>query len=263
MNVQYCTWARRECKGFQTGFPMRKTWGIAGAPARPYEPIGARASFNMNGDSSICRLYPVTNAMPEQLWLPGLEAPPTPTDGLFFAVVPDANTAGAMSKFAQQLCAGTRVRSKPLAANRLHVTLLHLGNFAGGLPADKVDAAMRAAASINLAPFTVEFDAVASFASKPRPGPLVLTGSEGVGGLHELHDALGHALRHAGFGDRAASNATSYVPHVTLAYGMPWAAAHPVESVCWNVREFALIHSLLGRTRHVALARWPLVAAGS
>jgi RNA 2',3'-cyclic 3'-phosphodiesterase len=201
--------------------------------------------------------------MPEQLWLPGLEAPPTPTDGLFFAVFPDVNTAATISKFAQQLCAEARVRSKPLAANRLHVTLLHLGNFAGGLPPEKVDAAMRAAASIDMAPFTVEFDAVASFGVKPRPGPAVLTGSEGVVGLHTLHDALGHALQHAGFGDRAISIATSYLPHVTLAYGMPWAAARPVESVCWNVREFALIHSLLGRTRHVALARWPLVAAES
>jgi 2'-5' RNA ligase len=197
--------------------------------------------------------------MPEQLWLPGLEAPPTPTDGLFFAVFPDNNTAAAISKLAQQLCAETRVRSKPLSAGRLHVTLLHLGNFAGGLPADKVDAAMRAAASISMAPFTVEFDAVCSFASKPRPGPLVLTGGEGVAGLHALHGALGHALQHAGFGERAASNTVPYTPHVTLEYGMPWAAARPVESACWNVREFALIHSLLGRTRHVALARWPLV----
>jgi 2'-5' RNA ligase len=201
--------------------------------------------------------------MPEQLWLPGLEAPPTPTDGLFFAVFPDTHTAAAISKFAQERCAGSRVRGKPLAASRLHVTLLHLGNFAGGLPPDKVDAAMRAAASIHMAPFTVEFDAVVSFASKPRPGPLVLTGGERVAGLHALHDALGHALQHAGFGERAGSIATPYVPHVTLAYGMPWAAECPVESACWNVREFALIHSLLGRTRHVALARWPLVAAES
>jgi 2'-5' RNA ligase len=196
--------------------------------------------------------------MPEQLWLPGLEAPPTPTDGLFFAVSPDANTAAAISKLAQQLCAGTRVRSKPLAAARLHVTLLHLGNFAGGLPHDKVDAAMRAAASIRMAPFTVEFDTVSSFASKPRPGPLVLTGGEGVAGLNALHGALEHALQHAGFGERTVSTAVPYTPHVTLAYGMPWAAARPVEPACWNVREFALIHSLLGRTRHVVLARWPL-----
>ncbi len=54
--------------------------------------------------------------MPEQLWLPGLEAPPTPTDGLFFAVFPDANTAASISKLAQQLCGEARVRSKPLAS---------------------------------------------------------------------------------------------------------------------------------------------------
>jgi 2'-5' RNA ligase len=204
--------------------------------------------------------------MPEQLWLPGLEAPPAPTDGLFFAVFPDVNTAASMAKLGQQLCAEARVRSKPLAAGRLHVTLLHLGNFAGGLPPDKVDAAMRVAASLNMAPFTVEFDAVSSFASKPRPGPLVLTGGNGVAGLHALHDALLNALQDAGFGDRVvptAPSSPSYEPHVTLAYGMPWTAARPIptEPACWNVREFALIHSLLGRTRHVALARWPLASS--
>lgn len=196
--------------------------------------------------------------MPEQLWLPGLEAPPTPTDGLFFAVFPDTNTAASISKLAQQLCAETRTRSKPLGANRLHVTLLHLGNFAGGLPPARVDAAMRAAASISMEPFTVGFESVVSFALKPRPGPLVLGGSDGVAGLHALHDALGEALRNAGFGDRAVSASVPYTPHVTLAYGIPSIATRAIEPVCWNVREFALVHSLLGRTRHIALARWPL-----
>jgi RNA 2',3'-cyclic 3'-phosphodiesterase len=200
--------------------------------------------------------------MPEQLWLPGLEAPPTPTDGLFFAVFPDTNTATGISKLALQLCSETRSKSKPLAANRLHVTLHHLGNFAGGLPQARVDAAMRAAASISMKPFTVEFDHVMSFASKPRPGPLVLGGGEGVAGLHALHDTLGLALQNASFGDPAVKPGAPYTPHVTLAYGMPWMAARPIEPVCWNVREFALMHSLLGRTRHVALARWSLVGAG-
>ncbi|MDR6411441.1 2'-5' RNA ligase family protein [Paraburkholderia terricola] len=199
--------------------------------------------------------------MPEQLWLPGLEAPPPPTDGLFFAVFPDTRTAAGISELAQQLCGQTRARSKPLGAGRLHVTLQHLGNFAGGLPPALVDAAMRAAASISMEPFTVEFDAVTSFASKPRPGPLVLVGSEGVVGLHALHDALAEALQNIGFGGRAHSAAAPYTPHVTLAYGMPWGAARPIEPVCWNVREFALIHSLLGRTRHIALARWSLKGA--
>lgn len=201
--------------------------------------------------------------MPEQLWLPGLEAPPTPTDSLFFAVFPDSNTATAISKLAQQLCADARVRSKPIASGRLHVTLQHLGNFAGGLPADKVDAAMRAAASIRMAPFTVEFDALASFASKPRLGPRVLTGDEGVAGLHALHGALEQALLDAGFEARTGSNAKPYTPHVTLAYGMPWVAASATEPMCWNVREFALMHSLLGRSRYIPLARWRLEAGES
>ncbi|WP_025598581.1 2'-5' RNA ligase family protein [Burkholderia sp. WSM2230] len=199
--------------------------------------------------------------MPEQLWLPGLEAPPTPTDGLFFAVLPDSNTAAGIAKLAQRLCGEARARGKPLAPGRLHVTLRHLGNFAGGLPQAHVQAAMQAAASIRMAPFTVEFDTVASFASKPRPGPLVLTGSDGVVGLHTLHDALQGALRDCGIGSRPGSTAVAFTPHVTLAYGLPWVAASPVEPVGWNVREFALIHSLLGRTRHLVLARWPLEGA--
>jgi 2'-5' RNA ligase len=196
--------------------------------------------------------------MPEQFWLPGLEAPPTPTDGLFFAVFPDTQTAAGVAKFAQQLCVEARVRSKPLAAGRLHVTLQHLGNFAGGLPQARVDAAMQAGASIRMEPFTVEFDSVVSFAARPRAGPLVLGGGAGVAGLHALHDALAAALRSAGAGDAALPATVPYTPHVTLAYGMPWAATRPIEPVSWNVREFALMHSLLGRTRHVALARWRL-----
>jgi 2'-5' RNA ligase len=197
--------------------------------------------------------------MPDQLWLPGLEAPPVPTDGLFFAVLPDANTAASIAKLAQQICIETRSKSKLHAANRLHVTLQHLGNFAGGLPQERVDAAIKAAASIRMEPFSVEFDHALSFAPKPRPGPLVLGGSEGVVGLHTLHDALTRALQNAGFGDPAVlPNAAPYTPHVTLAYGMPWIAARPVEAASWNVREFVLMHSLLGRTRHIALARWPL-----
>ncbi|MCC8405893.1 2'-5' RNA ligase family protein [Paraburkholderia sp. MMS20-SJTN17] len=196
--------------------------------------------------------------MPEQLWLPKLETRSPPTDGLFFAVYPDANTAAGIAKLAQQLCveaqARSRVRGKPLAVDRLHVTLRHLGNFAGGLPADVVEAAKRAAALVSMAPFTVEFDAVASFAKRPRPGPVVLVGEHSVRGLHALHDALEAGLEAGGIEPDAR-----FTPHLTLAYGLPWIGRRPAEPVCWNVREFALMHSLLGQSRHIVLARWPLV----
>lgn len=211
-----------------------------------------------SGDSSTCLPHRLEHIVPEQLLLPGLEAPVL-TDGLFFAVLPDATTARRIAKLARQICGETRSRSKLLAADRLHVTLQHLGNFAGGLPQGRVDAAIKAAATIRMEPFSVEFDHVLSFAPKPRPGPLVLVGGEGVVGLHTLHEALARALRNAGFGGRAvAPNAAHHRPHVTLAYDEPWTAARPVDAASWNVREFVLLHSLIGRTRHVELARWPL-----
>jgi 2'-5' RNA ligase len=222
-------------------------------------PRSGKPDAPLNGDSSTCLLHRLGRIMPDQLWLPGLEAPPVPTDGLFFAVLPDANTAGSIAKLAQQICGEARSKRKAFAARRLHVTLQHLGNFAGGLPQGRVDAAIKAATSVRMEPFSVEFDNVSSFAPKPRPGPWVLRGGEGVVGLHTLHEALVLALQKAGFGDRAAlPNAGHFNPHVTLAYGMPWIAARPVDAAGWNVRELVLIHSLLGRTRHVALARWPL-----
>jgi RNA 2',3'-cyclic 3'-phosphodiesterase len=195
-----------------------------------------------------------------QLWLPGLEAPPVATDGLFFAVLPDVNSAASIAKLAQQMCGETRPKSKPHAANRLHVTLQHLGNFAGGLPQELVDAAIKAAASIRMEPFSVEFDHTLTFAKKPRPGPRVLGGTEGLVGLYTLHDVLVGALQNTGFNLAALPNASDFTPHVTLAYGMPWIDERPIEAASWNVREFVLMHSLLGRTRHIALERWPLAA---
>ena len=196
--------------------------------------------------------------MPEQLWLPGLEAPPKLTDGLFFAVFPDSRTAAAMAKLGDAFCTQSRSKSKPLVASRLHVTLGHLGKFSGGLPQEVVDAASNAAGSIRMEPFSVQFDMARSFASRPRPGPWVLTGSDGVAGLYKFQEALAEALRNAGIAGSTDSSAEPFLPHVTLAYGLPWAEAIAVEPACWNVREFALVHSLVGRTRHVVLAKWSL-----
>jgi 2'-5' RNA ligase len=82
----------------------------------------------------------------------------------------------------------------------------------------------------------------------------VLVGEHGVRGLQVLHDALEARLQ-----DDGIEPDERFTPHVTLAYGMPWLERRPAEPACWNVREFALMHSLLGRTRHIVLARWPLL----
>jgi 2'-5' RNA ligase len=48
-----------------------------------------------------------------------------------------------------------------------------------------------------------------------------------------------------------------FTPHVTLLYDKRSVEEQPIEPISWNVREFALIHSMNG---HTHLARWPLRA---
>ena len=47
-------------------------------------------------------------------------------------------------------------------------------------------------------------------------------------------------------------------PGMTLLYGDREIKEEAIEPIDWTVREFVLVHSLLGRNRYSALARWPL-----
>jgi RNA 2',3'-cyclic 3'-phosphodiesterase len=201
-----------------------------------------------------------------QLSLPGFDAVPLPTDGLFFALFPDARSASRIDGIAHRVCgmqhgmergASTPV---PLGPDRYHVTLHHLGNYAGGLPQAMVARAIRAASTVRVNAFAVAFDRAENF----RGRPLVLRAHEGALALMAFRLALGKALETAGFAGRTRA---PFTPHVTLAYREPADAKRRVierldetETVSWTVRDFVLVHSLLGRTRHIALARWSLAS---
>jgi RNA 2',3'-cyclic 3'-phosphodiesterase len=69
--------------------------------------------------------------MPAQSSLPGFDAEPKPTDRLFFAIFPDADTAARIARLALQLRSEHGLRGTPLKQERFHVTLHHLGDYAG------------------------------------------------------------------------------------------------------------------------------------
>ena len=188
-----------------------------------------------------------------QLSLGGLGGA-VPTDRLFFAVFPDAATATRIAGVARQLRAGHGLRGTPVREDRLHVTLHHLGDFAG-LPGDLVARAQAAAGGIVLAAFDVMLDKAASFAGRASGKPFVLRGDDGNAPLHALHEVLADALRAAGL---TLHRGRRFVPHVTLLYDDTAVAGEAVPPIAWHVREFALVHSLLGRTEHRVLGRWPL-----
>jgi len=187
----------------------------------------------------------------EQLPFPGF-APPA-TDRLFFALLPDAAAAEQAMAIAHALKVACRLKAKPPARRRLHVTLHHLGDHAG-LPSEIVAQAQAAAAQLCHGPFDVHFDRAESFLSRRRTLPLVLRGGRVIP-LIAFQHALGEALARAGL-KRFVS--PRYTPHMTLLYDARYVAARAAGPLLWQARDFVLIHSLLGRTRHAVLGRWTL-----
>ncbi len=188
-----------------------------------------------------------------QLTLQGL-APATPTDRLFLALFPDPATRDAMAHVAIQLKREHGLRGSVLQSERLHVTLHHLGDHAG-LRHDQVESMCRASAAIDMPPFDLRFDQVASFASGRRRHPLVLRGASSEQGVHALWQGLAQALRTEGLGNYVQRQ---FEPHVTLLYDALRVAPQRIAPLGWTVREFALVHSLLGRTEYRILGRWSL-----
>jgi 2'-5' RNA ligase len=176
-----------------------------------------------------------------------------PTDRLFFAAMPPPERATQIAALAGGLRESLGLKGRPRPTTHLHVTLHHLGDFAG-LPQQRVDEARAAADGVVLDAFEARFDHVGSFAGRPGKHPFVLLGADGAPGLGALHAALGARLAAAGLGRRERA----FVPHVTLLYDARNVAARAVDPLGWTVREFVLVHSLLGRTEYRVLGRWAL-----
>jgi 2'-5' RNA ligase len=182
-----------------------------------------------------------------------LFAAPPATDRLFFAIFPDPATAADVAGRAERLRGDHCLSGRPLAPDRFHVTLHHLGDHAG-LRRDIVAMASEAAGTLKTSPFEVVFDKAGSFHNGGN-NPFVLQGGEGLEALKTFQRDLGLAMARAGLGRLVDK---SFTPHVTLLYDKSLVAERPVEPVRWTVDGFTLVHSLLGRTEHVPLARWTL-----
>jgi len=182
------------------------------------------------------------------------------TDRLLFAANPDAGSASGVAELRQELRAKHRLRGKPIATERLHVTLHRVGDFAT-LPEGIAARAGAVASSISMRPFKVEFNGALSFRGRPGNSPFVLQGDEGVIGLLVLQHRLGRLMENAGLG-RADPHYTPHMtlPHMTLLYDDRVVADEAVRPIGWAVHEFVLVHSLLGRSRYNVLARFPLRA---
>jgi 2'-5' RNA ligase len=197
-------------------------------------------------------------------WLPGTRSPSVlqtdrlkrrhrqwarqRTDRLFFAVLPDEETAERIGNLARHLRASHGLTGRTLETRHLHVTLHHVGDDFGPPPTDLIEALTQRAAAVAMPRFRVVFDRAESF----RNGALVLRGDDGMIGLDVLQQRLSDAL------DGRPRPARAFTPHLTLLRDQHRVPEQAIEPIEWTVREIVLVHSLLGRTTHRHIARLPL-----
>lgn len=189
--------------------------------------------------------------MPAQGSLEGFEAPEAPIDNLFFALLPDAATADRVEKLSSAWRRQAGIKVRPRAT--WHVTLFHVGNFAG-VPESTVALARSAADTLCARPFEITLARQANFGGAAGNRAGVLLPGESPA-LTAFQAALRQCMLKAGF--TQGRSAAKFSPHLTLAYG-PALPAQAIDPIVWEVREFALVHSIQGQTRHVVLGRWPL-----
>jgi 2'-5' RNA ligase len=189
--------------------------------------------------------------MPEHQLLLPFEAP---LDRLFFAILAAPDAVAQIVERIRCLRADHGLKGWAIGPERLHVSLHGLGDHPR-LPKTLIEQARDVGASVAMPPFDVVLDRAVSFRRTNRRPPVVLRASGDVTPLITFHRRLGDGMKKSGLGRRVASH---FSPHMTLLYDDRIVKERAIDAVRLTVRDFALVHSLLGRSRYIELARWPL-----
>jgi RNA 2',3'-cyclic 3'-phosphodiesterase len=175
---------------------------------------------------------------------------------LFYGLFPDDETAIRVDQWTQAFFSAHRLRGPQLKAERLHVSLHHIGDYKR-LPSKIVYAAKQVGKRVSVRPFEVTFRSIKTFEGAPSAGgrsrqrPLVLLGESE--GLFELYRVIGDAMEKNGL------RATEYfTPHMVLSYGAAAVPLQEIDPIRFIVDEFVLIHSMRGLTQYEMIGRWPL-----
>lgn len=188
--------------------------------------------------------------MSSQFSLEGMDHPVS--DRLFYALLPDVESAGQIVEFARRLRADHHPRGALIPSERLHVTLAFLGDFAG-LPKGIVSSALAAGEQLDETPFDVTFDRLQKFGHDKQA--VVLRGEEVAAGVNEFRRRLVGAMRRQGL---KLAGPPGFTAHITVMYDDGPIVEEQVAPVSWKAKEFVLVRSLIGKSRHEILGRWPL-----
>jgi RNA 2',3'-cyclic 3'-phosphodiesterase len=196
----------------------------------------------------------------EQRTFPWHPAGPLATDRLIFMALPSDSTAQLLSRVAYELKRKYELSARPFAANRFHISLLHIEDYCG-FPHDAVERLKEAASKIVFPPIEIVLNRAMSFSGAqgqpPRANDYALALlAEQTTELTALREALISAMAKAGIKPRGRSHLK---PHLTLLYDQDHRIDEAIEPIRRTIHELVLIHSLLGKTQYRELGRWPLL----
>ena len=172
---------------------------------------------------------------------------------LYFAVQPPAEAAARTRGLLDGLRGRHPFKARPVAPERLHVSLNHVGHFKRP-PGPVIDKARDAAATVRAKPFSVTFNRIGSWPAGDNPC-VVLSGDEGVIGVNLLYSTIHRALVRPGMAPRREAE---IAPHLTLVYDKAQVPETLIEPVSWTVEDFVLIYAVHGEGRFDVVGRWPL-----
>ena len=177
----------------------------------------------------------------------------------FFALMPEGQALQEIGeRRAHAVRAVQAARPSPVEDHRLHLTIC-TPKTSKRLRAPFEESLVRAGNDVVASAFGLRLDGFDKFTGGFDQSCLVLrSDTETSAHVQTLKDSIGEALFRHGFGwDKAA-----LAPHVTLYYAseleLPEGLDEPID---WQVDEFVLIRSHVGKHRHDVLGRWPLRAA--
>lgn len=176
---------------------------------------------------------------------------------LFFALWPGEAERRACDEAARDL----RLKMQPggylSSPERYHITLLFLGDT---VSPESEDAAIRAAAKVRAAPFTLNLELANSFRANKKI-PWWLGPRETPPGLTRLYERVNEAM----LAERVLPERMKFLPHLTVLRdaqkGLP---VTPIRPIAWNVDEFVLLRSRLDQKpmSYEILGRWKLEGGG-
>lgn len=176
----------------------------------------------------------------------------------FFALLPDASARIEIARTAERFRKSHRLIGTLVDPEDLHLTLCDMGK-PEWLEQSLESLLIAAAEQVRVTSFPLALDsAMRLSAAHDNQYPFVL-GTDNPSGAKALGLRRAIAEAQLQLGLRVAG-VSSYLPHVTLLRGSSIdAVQESMAPIGWMAREFVLIRSFFGQSRHEVIGRWPLV----